>query len=329
MSAEASPSGRILVIRGGAVGDFVVTLPVLSALRAQFPTARLELVAYPAIASLALEAGLVDEIRPIESRPLAGFVARRGPLDAGWSEYFAGVNVLFTYLFDPDELFRGNLARVSKAQIIQGPHRPAEPDTIHVTAQLLQPLERLAIFDADPTPRVARLAAGLGPRDSAGPCIAVHPGSGGRHKVWPIESWKALLGWVLSRFPVRLLLVGGEADEPAIRELERDLPAGRFDVCFQQPLPAVARRLAACSGFLGHDSGITHLAAACGCPGLVVWGPTNATVWRPRSERMTLIHAPEGRLEALTPATVVSALESLVTAWLSDRSPSAPPPAEG
>ena len=44
---------KILVIRGGAIGDFILTLPVLSALRAQFPDTRLELLGYPHIAQLA------------------------------------------------------------------------------------------------------------------------------------------------------------------------------------------------------------------------------------------------------------------------------------
>ncbi len=311
-------SGRILVIRGGAIGDFIVTLPVLSALRRQFPSAHLDLVAYPAVASLALESGLVDAVRPIESRPLAGFFARRGALDPEWSEYFAGVNVLFTYLFDPDELFRGNLARVTQAQLIQGPHRPVEPDSIHVTAQLLEPLQRLAIFDADPRPRLNVSPISGTAMTQGMPCVAIHPGSGGRHKVWPVENWKRLLRWVLVRSPVRLLLVGGEADEAAIRELERDLPTDRVETLFRQPLPLVARRLSGCVGFLGHDSGITHLAAACGRPGLVLWGPSDATVWRPKSELMTLIHAPNGQLESLRPETVEAALESLLSAWLSE-----------
>ena len=47
---------KILVIRGGAIGDFILTLPVLSALQAQFPQAELEVLGYPHIASLATPA---------------------------------------------------------------------------------------------------------------------------------------------------------------------------------------------------------------------------------------------------------------------------------
>ncbi|MBI3878074.1 MAG: hypothetical protein HY300_19295, partial [Verrucomicrobia bacterium] len=48
-------------------------------------------------------------------------------------------------------------------------------------------------------------------------------------------------------------------------------------------------RLLHCDAFIGHDSGITHLAAALGLPGLVLWGDTAERVWRPKSDRMSLV----------------------------------------
>ena len=65
--------GRILVIRGGAIGDFILTLPAITALRRQFPRAHLEILGYPHIAQLALLGGLVDRVQAIEARGLAGF----------------------------------------------------------------------------------------------------------------------------------------------------------------------------------------------------------------------------------------------------------------
>jgi heptosyltransferase-2 len=88
-NANCARKGRILVIRGGAIGDFIVTLPVLAALRERFPGACLEVLAYPNVAPLAVRAGLADEARAIESRPLAGFFARGGRLDPAESERLA------------------------------------------------------------------------------------------------------------------------------------------------------------------------------------------------------------------------------------------------
>jgi heptosyltransferase III len=146
--------GKILVIRGGAIGDFILTLPVLSALRLQFPETRLEVHGYQHIARLALEGGLADDVRSIEARPLAGFFAQGSDLDDALAEYFASFAVIISYLYDPDDLFKDNIARISRAQFIQGPHRPDENKPLHATRVFLQPLERLAIFDADPLPRL-------------------------------------------------------------------------------------------------------------------------------------------------------------------------------
>jgi hypothetical protein len=70
------PQGKLLVIRGGAIGDFILTLPVLAALRRQFPNTRLAVLGYPHIAARAEAGRLVDALRPIDSRPLAGFFDR-------------------------------------------------------------------------------------------------------------------------------------------------------------------------------------------------------------------------------------------------------------
>ena len=147
-------AGSILVIRGGAIGDFILTLPVLAALRQRFPEARLEVLGYPHVAQLAALGKLVDAVIPIESRPLAGFFARRGSLDPEMAKNFGRFNLIISYLFDPDEIFRTNVGLCTKAQFIQGPHRPAADSIQHASEVFLKPLERLAIFDADSTPRL-------------------------------------------------------------------------------------------------------------------------------------------------------------------------------
>ena len=94
--------GKILVIRGGAIGDFILTLPAIAALRRQCPRAHLEVLGYPHIVQLALAGGLVDRVRSIEARALAGFFARRGTLEPDLVDYFSEFDIIISYLFDPD-----------------------------------------------------------------------------------------------------------------------------------------------------------------------------------------------------------------------------------
>jgi heptosyltransferase III len=73
------------------------------------------------------------------------------------------------------------------------------------------------------------------------------------------------------------------------------------------PLPVLAGQLAGCKAFVGHDSGITHLASALGLPGLVLWGPSNEAIWSPPSDRILLLRAEDG-LANLSVLTVHQAL---------------------
>jgi hypothetical protein len=149
-----SHRAKILVIRGGAIGDFILTLPAIAAMRSQFPQAHLEVLGYPHIVQLALAGGLVDQASSIEARSLAGFFARNGTLSEDLADYFSEFDLIVSYLYDPDEIFKTNVARCSLAQFIACPHRPDERARMHASRVYLKPLERLAIFEADPVPRL-------------------------------------------------------------------------------------------------------------------------------------------------------------------------------
>jgi len=300
------PDNKILVIRGGAIGDFILTLPVLAALRRQFPQARLEVLGYPHIARLALAGGLADDVRPIESRALAGFFAREGELDQTLQSYFESFAVIVSFLYDPDRIFQANIARCSRAQFIVGPYRPDDTAGLHATEALLKPLERLAIFDADSVPRLA-----LNSQLPALNQLALHPGSGSERKNWPEANWAELLQRLAAETSLQFLLIGGEAESDRLPRLAQVLPAGRCETLASQPLVEVARRLSLCAGFVGHDSGITHLAAALGVPTLALWGPTPEAVWAPRGERVTILRAPQGPASK-SPTEVLSQLRRLL-----------------
>lgn len=294
MSAPAprtpTDRARVLVIRGGAIGDFILTLPVLRALRQQFPEVRLEVLGYPHIAQLALLGGLADAVHPIEARSLAGFFAHQGALDEPTADFFADFALIVSYLYDPDGIFRTNVARCSPAQFIPGPHRPVEGGGRHAAETFLEPLERLAIFAADAVPRLATTTHTPGP----GRWLAAHPGSGSETKNWPERRWAELLRRVLAETDFSVLLVGGEAEGDRLERLVHGLPSVRVQLARQLPLGDLARRLGACAQFVGHDSGITHLAAALGVPSLVLWGPTDPSVWRPRGENILVLQDDTG-----------------------------------
>ena len=295
-------AGRILVIRGGAIGDFILTLPALRAIRDAFPQAKVEILGYPNIADLARFAGLADDAKAIEAPALAGFFAAEGTLDEDWMEYFGRFDVVLSYLYDPDGIFQNNVRRcrlanpksdadVKTLTFIQGTHRPDENGDVHAAEVLLDPLKQLAVFAADGRPQI-RIPRRIS--DGNRSWLAIHPGSGSLSKNWPIESWRQLIAQIQAKTNWNLLLVGGEAERETFQKLKPTLDDSRSRLEFCAPLPQLASLLAECGGFIGHDSGISHLAAAVGLPGLVLWGESKETVWRPRSDRFVLVRHENG-----------------------------------
>lgn len=281
--------GKILVIRGGAIGDFILTLPAIAALRQQFPAAHLEVLGYPHIVSLAMAGGLVDRVQSIEARALAGFFARDGELQEDLMDYFSEFDLILSYLYDPDQIFQQNVARCSPAQFIGGPHRPDEKERVPAARAFLKPLERLAIFEADEVPRLSVRETVQESRQ-----LALHPGSGSERKNWPEGNWAELLGELVNSTDLNLLIVGGEAEGERLQRLAAALPPSRTRVALCLPLPKLAALMQSSAGFLGHDSGISHLAAALGLPTVVLWGDTNEDVWRPPSRRTRIMRRPGG-----------------------------------
>ena len=176
---------------------------------------------------------------------------------------------------------------------------------------LLKPLERLAIFDADPVPRLSF----PDPIPPPAPVLAVHPGSGSEKKNWPAPQWARFLAHIMSSTDWNVLLIGGEAEGSRLPELAAPLPSSRVRLAQSQPLHELAKSLRACLGFIGHDSGITHLAAAVGLPGLALWADTNETIWRPRSPDFRVLRNSDG-LARLSPETVFTVLKNLLSAPL-------------
>jgi heptosyltransferase-3 len=300
---------KVLVIRGGAIGDFVLTLPVLAALRHQFPDCHLEVLGYPHIAQLAQAGGLADAVRSIEARAMATFFAPGGELSQGLAEYFSKFALTVSYLYDPDEVFKENVARVSSTQFIVGPHRPDETGRLHAAEVFLKPLEQLTIFHADAEPK---LNPGEGGQTlPAGPWLALHPGSGSPTKNWPERKWRELLQRLTETTALNFLLVGGEAEGERLEQLCGEAPAARVHLARNLPLADLARLLKQCKAFIGHDSGISHLSAAVGLPGLVLWAHTSQTVWAPKGKDVQIVRDSQG-LVSLSVSQVAAQLGGLL-----------------
>ncbi|MEY2499299.1 MAG: heptosyltransferase, partial [Verrucomicrobiota bacterium] len=282
-------------------------------LRDGFPSAHLEILGYQHIIVLAEKRFYADAIRSIEHRALAGFFAKDAVLPPALVAYFGSFDLVVSYLFDPDAIFETNLKRCGVKRFLAGPAKVTGNE--HVAQQLARPMEelgfRLESSSAKIHPSQAdRDFARTFLRNAAQPVVALHPGSGSETKNWPIENWRKAGDYLLARGR-DLFVVSGEADEERVRVLESGWSTERVRFAKHLPLPQLAALLEN-SIFVGHDSGISHLAAAVDARCILLFGPTEPAIWAPANEKVTVLQAPDGNLRVLGLEPVAAALS---VAW--------------
>ena len=295
------------MIRGGAIGDFILTLPALKALRDAYPGAHIEVLGYKHIVALA-ERQYANSVRSIEYGPLSSLFAKNAMPAAELVDYFGNFDLIISYLYDPDQIFDANLRRCGVKRIVHGPAKIG--DSGPASRQLVAPIKELGIPTSDLRPRIFlsdadRQLAGDFLGNLTPPLIAIHPGSGSDRKNWPLQNWIELGNAIADQNG--LIVVAGEADEVQAARLKREWNDGQTRFAENLPLPQLAAVLER-TVFVGHDSGISHLAAAVGANCVLLFGPTNPKVWAPLNQNVTVLRAPDGDLRRLDVAAVRSAL---------------------
>jgi len=243
-------------------------------------------------------------------------------LPAELANYFASFDSIISYLYDPDRIFENNLRRCGVENLLCGPPKILET-VVHAARQLARPIEQLGIEVGDLTEKVfpsiddRQFAKGF-LQFLQQPILAIHPGSGSTEKNWPLENWIGLFsrnggvpltedkcGQVGNAFS--LVVISGEADKTEADALEREWKNREVRFTKNLPLPHLAAVLER-SIFIGHDSGISHLAAAAGANCVLLFGPTDPDVWAPRNKNVQILRAQSGKLSDLGIASVQAAV---------------------
>jgi len=279
---------RILVIRSGAIGDFIVTLPVIQLLRRAFPGGWLSLVAKSRVRPLVQ--GVVDEFVDIDGTLLLPFFGESADPGCEESRYLNTFDLIISYLGSAgtvgDSLLSLPHPRVINADVI-----PPPDYSRHITEYLLEPLSQLIDTSSPPFPSItiptdakewARGFLRASGVSSSGPLIAVHPGSGSRDKIVAPATFCRAVRQLQRKVPgAHVLVIEGEADEEHVSAFRRELRAPHLNLK-NKDLVEVASILSHASLFLGNDSGIAHLAAAVGVPTIAMFRASNPKVWAPR-----------------------------------------------
>jgi len=182
-------------------------------------------------------------------------------------------------------------------------------DTVGASSARREPAIRAAVevsAQLGDEARAELVRSGWNARDRL---LIVHPGAGGHGKRWPAAGFAAVLGPVAALPGVAIALHRGPADSDAVAALPGALTA-RAIALQEPPLPLLAGMLSHATGYLGNDSGISHLAAALGVPSIVLFG-AERLIWRPWAEHVEPVVVSPGA-ESADAARVTAELTSLL-----------------
>ena len=291
---------KILVLRGGALGDLILTLPVLRELRTSFPNSNLELWGIFPQARLAAPE-FVHQVERLDAQDLVPLFVD-GPLPQLVRNKLDGFELAISFLSDPDKVLGRHLAVAGTRRVIAWATR-MRPE-VHAVFQLAEVLGEVGLTLRDPIPRLA-----VGPKPAHSATLGFHVGSGSPQKNWPIDRWIELIQQLEGVF-CDLLLVGGEADGKVVCEFRNRCPVQNLRILLNQDLADLGRALNECAVFVGHDTGVTHLAAAVGTPTVALFGPTDANVWAPLGEHVSVVRSRDGTMASIRPEEAAAVVET-------------------
>ena len=246
---------RRLIIRPGAIGDFIVSLPALECLAADY----LEVWAAPQNVPLVRFAACARSI-PSTGLDLLGVTdPPQGLLDD-----LRGFDSVVSWYGANRPDFRELVSRLGLPfHFFQA--LPPEGAGLHATDFYLRQARAIATCAGDGIPRIPCADPGGAMRQDF---AVIHPFSGSPKKNWPLENFRALAATLERTMPVHWC--AGPEDPPLEGAVHID------------NLYELACWLAGARLYAGNDCGITHLAAAVGTPVIAMFGPTDPAVWAPR-----------------------------------------------
>jgi ADP-heptose:LPS heptosyltransferase len=286
---------EVLVVHPGSLGDVVLAVPSLRAVRRLWPGRAVVLLARGDIAELLRHCGEVDHAFDVTGSCWASLWTTTGPVPQGVRDRLRACDAAVAWLSPEQTKLAQRLAGEGVPEVrIGSPHgarlRCAHQADRYAEAVgiLLQEAERSVLLSVPAWLAQEAIPALGGLRiDSNVPRIVVHPGSGSPYKC--VSSTRLIeLVHVIQGQGWTPLLIAGPADHEIVGRLVEELGSG-VPVLRDLPLATAAGVLLHASVFVGHDSGLTHLSTALGIPTIAMFGPTDPGRWAPRGKSVFVI----------------------------------------
>jgi heptosyltransferase-3 len=284
---------RILLIRWGGLGDLLVALPAVRLIGRLYRSASLTLIGRKAYASLLLETGVVDRVIGEESSNASSLFRESGGARCREAEWLEEFDLVVGWLNREKSGFpeagRCFGAGDKRWKIIRYDPGSGEPISRVFFGRTLEALEAkplpsgcyddCARLPLDGIPPEA-VALGRGVYSPGQKFVVIHPGSGGETKRWPLDNFLEIARRLRGRGVTGTLVIG-EAERAIERRVDQAARSLGW-VCLRSPaLLPLALAMARADLYIGNDSGITHLAAACGAEAVALFRDDLLDAWRP------------------------------------------------
>ena len=300
MSIHYAHSRPFLIIHQGALGDFLMAVPVFEGLHRLRPGVRFDFCCRPEYAIL-----LADKAYFGNSYSADGCVPSSLYHEALWcnsklNPSLENAQGIFFFGQEGSRKVADRLSRLVDCPVYWLVSFPPSGLMRQVSRFLLDQLRR-AGFDLEYV--IPRLKAPSNENNAVQnwiaeqgwsqrpPPILIHPGSGGRGKIWPLSRWWSLLNWLCSTYNHPIVMVLGQADshlKPFALEAQQKLGVRVLENVTLQRLTAL---LGQSRLYVGNDSGVSHLAAVVGIRAVVIFGPTQPEIWAPRGDNVSVVQS--------------------------------------
>ena len=301
---------RGLILQPGAIGDCISTLPLAEFMKDSLQLGGIDILGHTEYLGIFPGRSCVDSIRSIDSLDLHRLFTETKSFDLADGDAlinaFADYTWIVTFLGEPDSDFEQNLIYTANcshsAEVITLSLTPQKDFSGHLTEFYTQQfaeqsglsLQTRRVRLGDCLIKATKADINRGEEllreisiEPSEKLVVIQPGSGGADKCWHLDNFLALAKELSSKgIEVIFLLGPAESDRFTDAIIKNISSVAKY--LTDLSLTEVLRLLSCANGFVGNDSGITHLAAGLGVRTLAVFGPTNPAVYRPIGPAVTV-----------------------------------------
>lgn len=286
------------MIHPGAIGDVLLSVPAMRRLRIRYPQHQVVLCAKESIAEVLLGGVVIDARMSVDGIACADLFEPDAPCKGELKEWLSRCDCAIAWMQDPDGNVTKSLRTAgAKEAIVRSPFSSGIKAT-HQSDRFCEIVDGVGAPRAefDPMPISDDLRArGLACLDNFGigivrPLVMVHPGSGSPQKSVAVREMAEMIARLHGE-GISPVVIEGPADKKYVDDLSESL-SFPVPVLRGVSLATLAGALTYANLFVGHDSGVTHLAALLGVRTVAIFGPTDSSRWAPLGSHVTVMEGP-------------------------------------